>query len=833
MNTDSNPLAPRFLLVESGGRESWFEIPEGETIIGRTAGVDVILAEKKASRRHCVLTRTGEDIVLADLGSTNGTLLNGRTITSAMPLRTGDVIEIGDTRLHLDRARPDGIAPAAARRAAEAGGTTTTVRSRPRGRSRRSGGSRRGRSGTAAAAAVVLLAALALKFTGVLDGSAPAKPPGIERTPPAPIRIGSDLTARKATAELAATAGAPRAPGSGTADTPRRVAEPLAHAPSPPPDSDAGTRDDSTPDAPPRPPSAPTPAPPQPSPDTASLPATEARARFDALSNELQALLVDRRFAAALDVARSRAGLAGHPSLASRREEAKHGVEKTEALLLFADLLADAIRRRGSPVDGIPIFTGAPSRVAGADKDGLLVEAADAPRHFAWKVVRPEAMAALVRGLDLSPEALVLAGHWLLVHGLPAEGHRLLHGAETARAELKPRIDRLLALALDLDPAAGGFVYDGERYITAKNYARLELRTRLDAASERLRKGPDADFETALTVFREAGDDGAASFHRALLLARLTLLDGLAASNAAFRRVLEVAALRAELDLARESALELIFDTTRYPYPYRPPEASAEVSRSYAVVQAEVDRRVRRVKEIWDSPLRARLDASIRTAARRIAVIDAEIARLALGEVPERAAFLAWLPEDSELTVRNIAEGEAGQRLRVWNDAVTRENEGAISAATAEERRQVQITNAYRIMMNRHALRIDDRITRAARGHCQDMVRLGFFAHMSPVDGKKTPVDRARAEGYPGGVAENIAIARGPDGAHNGWTHSSGHHRNMLNGGWRVIGVGASGSRWCQNFSVADASEDLFRESGELFRGGAGPADEDGPETRR
>ena len=36
------------------------------------------------------------------------------------------------------------------------------------------------------------------------------------------------------------------------------------------------------------------------------------------------------------------------------------------------------------------------------------------------------------------------------------------------------------------------------------------------------------------------------------------------------------------------------------------------------------------------------------------------------------------------------------------------------------------------------------------------MVRLGFFAHMSPVDGKKTPVDRARAEGE----LSDVAVAR-------------------------------------------------------------------------
>jgi uncharacterized protein YkwD len=113
-------------------------------------------------------------------------------------------------------------------------------------------------------------------------------------------------------------------------------------------------------------------------------------------------------------------------------------------------------------------------------------------------------------------------------------------------------------------------------------------------------------------------------------------------------------------------------------------------------------------------------------------------------------------------------------------------------------------------MMGLRALRLHDALGRASRGHCEDMVRLGFFSHTSPVPGKESPMDRVRLAGMkPAGVSENIAINGSAEGAHNGWVHSPGHHRNILGKSWRLLGVGNAGNRWCQNFSIRDqGSED-------------------------
>jgi hypothetical protein len=76
--------------------------------IGRAADEDVVLADPLASRRHARLSPRGGRLILADLGSTNGTRVNGEAIRESV-VGPGDRIEIGATRLEIvvDRQRGD------------------------------------------------------------------------------------------------------------------------------------------------------------------------------------------------------------------------------------------------------------------------------------------------------------------------------------------------------------------------------------------------------------------------------------------------------------------------------------------------------------------------------------------------------------------------------------------------------------------------------------------------------------------------------------------------------------------------------------------------------
>ena len=75
----------------------------GSTItIGRHADCEVVLSDQNASRRHCEIRPTAGGYVLVDLGSTNGTKLNGAPCHAAV-LQHGDVIVIGQSSLWFEQ----------------------------------------------------------------------------------------------------------------------------------------------------------------------------------------------------------------------------------------------------------------------------------------------------------------------------------------------------------------------------------------------------------------------------------------------------------------------------------------------------------------------------------------------------------------------------------------------------------------------------------------------------------------------------------------------------------------------------------------------------------
>lgn len=69
-------------------------LTEPPVILGRAADCDVVIADRRASRCHAEVRREEEGFILRDLGSTNGTWLNGRRLSIPTLLRDGDVIEI-------------------------------------------------------------------------------------------------------------------------------------------------------------------------------------------------------------------------------------------------------------------------------------------------------------------------------------------------------------------------------------------------------------------------------------------------------------------------------------------------------------------------------------------------------------------------------------------------------------------------------------------------------------------------------------------------------------------------------------------------------------------
>ncbi len=121
------------------------------------------------------------------------------------------------------------------------------------------------------------------------------------------------------------------------------------------------------------------------------------------------------------------------------------------------------------------------------------------------------------------------------------------------------------------------------------------------------------------------------------------------------------------------------------------------------------------------------------------------------------------------------------------------------SQIETEETRTILACNLTRALLGLNVASIDPRLCEAARDHSHDMESLKFFAHDSPVEGKKTPWDRAKRQGA-SASAENIAAGVTDGSAANDmWFHSPGHHKNML-GNHARIGVGRSGALFTEMF---------------------------------
>jgi uncharacterized protein YkwD len=141
-------------------------------------------------------------------------------------------------------------------------------------------------------------------------------------------------------------------------------------------------------------------------------------------------------------------------------------------------------------------------------------------------------------------------------------------------------------------------------------------------------------------------------------------------------------------------------------------------------------------------------------------------------------------------------EEELAVGLAVPMDPATQEilaaNAKLASQLDPEESRAILALNLTRNLLGLRPCAIDLKLCAAARDHSKDMATLKFFAHESPVPGKKTPWDRAKNFGA-SASGENIFMGLQDGRAANlGWFHSPGHHKNML-GDHKRVGMGRHG----------------------------------------
>ena len=106
------PGAEPTLVVIAGRRSGQrLAVPAGETTIGRDAASELVFDDEGVSRHHAMLVRAAHTVTIEDVGSTNGTWVNGEAVSSARELRPGDRIQLGTALLEVAGAQTG--APAA------------------------------------------------------------------------------------------------------------------------------------------------------------------------------------------------------------------------------------------------------------------------------------------------------------------------------------------------------------------------------------------------------------------------------------------------------------------------------------------------------------------------------------------------------------------------------------------------------------------------------------------------------------------------------------------------------------------------------------------------
>lgn len=95
---DPEGLPPYSVVLPDGRR---VKIGKNSLIIGRLSESDIVISNPNVSRRHAELRRAGNDVVIVDLGSTNGTRVNGMLVTRQR-LNPGDEISVGGVSLFFE-----------------------------------------------------------------------------------------------------------------------------------------------------------------------------------------------------------------------------------------------------------------------------------------------------------------------------------------------------------------------------------------------------------------------------------------------------------------------------------------------------------------------------------------------------------------------------------------------------------------------------------------------------------------------------------------------------------------------------------------------------------
>jgi uncharacterized protein YkwD len=466
----------------------------------------------------------------------------------------------------------------------------------------------------------------------------------------------------------------------------------------------------------------------------------------------------------------------------------------------------------------LQLRTGENARFGRSDGESLYVSMANEERRVALDDIEPDSLLRATSKIRLDAEGSV--GRAFLA--LACRDDKAL-AACLENAAKDPGLQGLIDIAvaahrgLDAVPP-GGYTFFGGEWMTE---AELEDRGRDQAIRDAIQ-----------SLAREAGEDRGDAFEalrlyvtqnpgvtKQLLLERRAELADAFTDSYEKPKLEKLLTRRMELEAARVHALDLIYDTERYFYPYRPPACPPDKARLYPEVQQEVDARVQAVRDIWgkegesDLHVACQMSEESLLLAREVQLVDRLLDPLGVlpadAEDPLRLARMvpSWT---RKVTLRNFAK-DAAERQRLDADEEILAANSAATDVDAQDLEQVLVTNQYRRMLGRAALRFQPQIYQAAIWHSEYQSRKGELTHFEEDPETKTPTARMRKFGYRQGAGENCSWGRGGAVAtHDGWIHSSGHHRNLLLDTHTEMASAQKGAYWTQKFGGRKAYDGNF-----------------------
>ena len=95
---------PKLTVLTEGIETTSFELAKEVTSVGRVQGNDIVLDHQSVSGSHGELVLRGQDVYIRDLGSTNGSYIDGSKVAES-PVQPGEAITFGEVQLKLEGAR--------------------------------------------------------------------------------------------------------------------------------------------------------------------------------------------------------------------------------------------------------------------------------------------------------------------------------------------------------------------------------------------------------------------------------------------------------------------------------------------------------------------------------------------------------------------------------------------------------------------------------------------------------------------------------------------------------------------------------------------------------